>query len=158
MINNDILRRLRFALNISDETMMAILKEMGSNIELPYLHAIMAKQDAPEYIPCRDVHLCTFLDGLIIHKRGEQPDRERPQPKKILTNNDILQKLRIALSMRSEDVIEILKVVDFRLSKGELGAFSRKPDHRNYKECGDQVIRNFLNGLTQRNRNVKPKD
>ncbi len=65
----------------------------------------------------------------------------------MLTNNDILKKLRVALELRDEDVIKILKLADFDISKSELNALYRKPDHPNYKSCGDQLLRNFLNGL-----------
>lgn len=65
----------------------------------------------------------------------------------MLTNNDILKKLRVALSLRDEDIIEILKLSDFEVSKSELSALFRKEDHPNYKPCGDQLLRNFLNGL-----------
>lgn len=64
-----------------------------------------------------------------------------------MTNNDIFKKLRVALQLRDDDIIQILKLVDFNISKSELGAFFRKEDHPNYKECGDQILRNFLNGL-----------
>jgi uncharacterized protein YehS (DUF1456 family) len=64
-----------------------------------------------------------------------------------MTNNDILKKLRVALKLRDEDIIEILKLVDFEVSKSELSALFRAEDHPNYKECGDQLLRNFLNGL-----------
>lgn len=64
-----------------------------------------------------------------------------------LTNNDILKKLRVALKLRDEDIIEILKLVDFRVTKSELGAFFRKEDHPNYVPLQDQILRNFLNGL-----------
>jgi uncharacterized protein YehS (DUF1456 family) len=64
-----------------------------------------------------------------------------------LTNNDILKKLRVALKLRDDDIVEILKLVDFRISKSELGAFFRKEDHPKYMECQDQILRNFLNGL-----------
>ena len=64
-----------------------------------------------------------------------------------MTNNDVLKKLRVALHLRDDDIIQILKLVDFNISKSELGAIFRKEDHPNYKECGDQILRNFLNGL-----------
>ena len=64
-----------------------------------------------------------------------------------MTNNDILKKLRVALHFRDEDIIQILALVDFQITKSELGAIFRKEDHPNYKECGDQLLRNFLNGL-----------
>jgi len=64
-----------------------------------------------------------------------------------VTNNDIFKKLRVALKLKDDDILGILKLVDFKISKSELGAIFRKDDHPNYKECGDQLLRNFLNGL-----------
>ncbi|GAL78064.1 hypothetical protein JCM19274_4563 [Algibacter lectus] len=64
-----------------------------------------------------------------------------------MTNNDILKKLRVALKLRDDEIVKILELVDFRISKSELGAFFRRDDHPKYMECGDQVLRNFLNGL-----------
>jgi uncharacterized protein YehS (DUF1456 family) len=78
-----------------------------------------------------------------------------PEPE-MLTNNDILKKLRVALNLRDEDIIHILTLVDFNISKSELGAIFRKEDHPNYKPCGDQLLRNFLNGLVIYKRGIKP--
>jgi uncharacterized protein YehS (DUF1456 family) len=64
-----------------------------------------------------------------------------------MSNNDIMKKLRVALQLRDDQIVEILKLVDFKVSKTELGAFFRSEDHPNYKPCGDQILRNFLNGL-----------
>ena len=64
-----------------------------------------------------------------------------------MSNNDVLKKLRVALKLRDDHIIDILKLVDFKISKTELGAFFRSEDHPNFKPCGDQVLRNFLNGL-----------
>ena len=64
-----------------------------------------------------------------------------------LTNNDIFKKLRVAHKLRDNDIVDIFKLVDFKVSKSELGAFFRKEDHPKYMECGDQILRNFLNGL-----------
>ena len=72
-----------------------------------------------------------------------------------MDNNDIFKKLRVALMLRDDQIIEILELVDFRLSKAELGAFFRNADHPNYMECGDQVLRNFLNGLVIHLRGTK---
>lgn len=72
-----------------------------------------------------------------------------------MTNNDIFKKLRVALQLRGEEIVEILQLVDFRISKSELGAFFRAEDHPNYKECGDQILRNFLNGLVIHLRGTK---
>jgi len=75
-----------------------------------------------------------------------------------MSNNDILKKLRVALHLRDDQIIEILKLVDFDISKSELSAFFRKEDHPNYKNCGDQVLRNFLNGLVIHLRGKKPTE
>ncbi len=64
-----------------------------------------------------------------------------------LSNNDIFKKLRVAHKLRDTDIIEICKLVDFKVSKGELGALFRNEEHPKYMECGDQILRNFLNGL-----------
>ncbi len=74
-----------------------------------------------------------------------------------LTNNDILKKLRVALKFRDDDIIEVLKLVDYNISKSELGAFFRKPDHPKYMQLQDQILRNFLNGLIIYNRGIREK-
>ncbi len=65
----------------------------------------------------------------------------------MLSNNDILKKIRVALSLRNDDIIEILSLVDFEISKGALGDLFRNEDHPGFVEAGDQLLRNFLNGL-----------
>ncbi len=72
-----------------------------------------------------------------------------------MTNNDIFKKLRVALMLRDDEIVDILNLADFKISKSELGAFFRKEDHPNYMECGDQVLRNFLNGLVIHLRGTK---
>ena len=74
-----------------------------------------------------------------------------------MTNNDIFKKLRVALMLRDDEIVEILKLADFKISKSELGAFFRKENHPNYMECGNQVLRNFLNGLVIHLRGTKEK-
>jgi uncharacterized protein YehS (DUF1456 family) len=87
--------------------------------------------------------------------RVTTPGREE-NGKKTMTNNDILKKLRIALKLKDTDIIEILKLAGFEITKAEVSALFRNPDHRNYKVCGDQILRNFLNGLIIRNRGERP--
>ncbi len=74
-----------------------------------------------------------------------------------MTNNDILKKLRVALQLRDDEIVDILALVDFRISKSEIGAFCRKEGHPKYRECGDQVLRNFLNGLVLHLRGPRDK-
>lgn len=72
-----------------------------------------------------------------------------------MTNNDVFKKLRVALMLRDDEIVDILKQADFNISKSELSAFFRKDDHPNYRECGDQILRNFLNGLVLHLRGTK---
>jgi len=72
-----------------------------------------------------------------------------------VTNNDILKKLRIALELKDDDIIEILKLADFEISKTELSALFRNPGHKNYKECGNQLLRRFLDGLIIKKRGLR---
>ncbi len=74
-----------------------------------------------------------------------------------MTNNDVFKKLRVAIQLRDDEIVEILKLVDFKISKSELGAFFRSEDHPKYKNCGDQILRNFLNGLVIHMRGTKEK-
>lgn len=73
-----------------------------------------------------------------------------------LTNNDVFKKLRVALKLRDDEIIKICELVDFQVSKSELGAIFRNPDHPKYMECGDQFLRNFLNGLVIHMRGPMP--
>lgn len=152
MIHNDVLRRLRYALAINDTAAISIFKLVDYDMEIGYLHAIMKKEDEEGFLPCRDKIIALFLDGLIIKNRGKQEGRA-PQPLgagERLSNNEVLRKIRIAMSFKDDDMVEVLKLADFRMSKGELSAFFRKPDHRNFKPAGDQVVRNFLQGLVKK--------
>jgi len=154
MIHNDVLRRLRFALAINDTAAISIFKLVNYDMDISYLHAVMKREDEEGYLPCRDKIIALFLDGLIIKNRGRQEGQELQElgPKERLSNNEVLRKIRIAMSYKDEDMISVLKLADFRMSKGELSAFFRKPDHRNYKPAGDQVVRNLLQGMVKKYR------
>lgn len=146
MTNNDFLRRLRYALNIKDNIMVQIFKK--GNI-------IVTREDVIDYLK-KDIDeglkklsnndLISFLDGLIIQKRGKKEDGT-PVPKIKVTknnlNNILLRKLRIALAFKSYDMIRIFKLGGIEISEGELSALFRREDHKNYKECGDKYVRVF---------------
>jgi uncharacterized protein YehS (DUF1456 family) len=106
----------------------------------------MKKDDDPDFQSCSDSELAIFLNGLIIDRRGKK-EGPLPVPEKRLTNNVIFRKLKIALDLQAEDILEILESVDVKISKHELSAFFRKPDHKHYRECKDQVLRNFIHGV-----------
>jgi uncharacterized protein YehS (DUF1456 family) len=146
MRNNDILRRLRYTFDLKDSQMMALFALAGPPVEWERVSGWLKRDDDPAYQECSDAQLAVFLNGLIIDKRGRK-DGPQPEPEKVLSNNIILMKLRIALNLKAEDVLEIMSLADMPISKHELSAFSRKPDHKHYRDCKDQMLRNFLKGL-----------
>ncbi|MBB1269099.1 DUF1456 family protein [Shewanella sp. SR44-3] len=154
MINNDILRRVRFVFDYSNAKMITIFAKAKVEISTEQIIALLKKEEEEGYQACNDTLMCQFLDGLIIENRGLKPGAEIPTPLKQLTNNLIFKKLRVALELREEDIIAALASADFAMSKSELGALFRSPDHKNYKACGDQVLRNFIKGLSIKHRGV----
>ncbi|MBN7818413.1 DUF1456 family protein [Bowmanella yangjiangensis] len=154
MTNNDILRRIRYAFDFKDNAMVEVFAAADHKVSVQQLHNWLRKDDDAQFVALSDAELGLYLDGLINIKRGKR-EGETPQTLPRLTNNVIFQKLRIALNMKAEDILETMQLVDFRLSKHELSAFFRKPDHKNYRECKDQILRNFLNGVQRR---LRPQD
>ncbi|WP_448211532.1 DUF1456 family protein [Colwellia sp. MEBiC06753] len=154
MTNNDILRRLRFCFNYSDKKMCDIfaLADVGATKE--QVNNWLRKDDDKDQVALADHVFSGFLNGLIIEKRGKK-DGETPVNEKKLNNNLILVKLKIALSLQAEDILALLKQVGFNLGKSELSAFFRKADHKHYRECKDQVLRNLLNALQVKYRPIK---
>lgn len=154
MTNNDIFRRLRYAINLNNQAVMEIFRLSGQKMGQSQVTALLKKEDEEGYQECGDQVLESFLDGLIAYKRGKregEPDRTGRSGAR-LTNNDILRKIRIALELKEEEMLEIFRLARFPTSKSELTALFRTKGHENYKECGDQMLRNFLKGLTARNR------
>jgi uncharacterized protein YehS (DUF1456 family) len=150
------LRRLRYALDISDPAMVSIFGLSGHSIDQSALGALLKKEDEVGYVECSSALTGLFLDGLIIHKRGVKESQPGLTEKNeaVLNNNSILKKMRIALELKEEDMISIMKLVNIVISKSELSALFRNTGHKNFKVCGDQFLRNFLKGLTIRNRNI----
>ena len=146
MLNNDILRRLRFITQLNDSRMIQVFSLVGKKVDLKVINSWLKKEDHPEYEFLPESDLADFLNALIIHLRGPKDGTSTP-PQSNLDNNVILKKVKIAFNLTSDDQIEIFRHADFKLSKHELSAFSRRPGHKNYRECKDQVLRNFLNGL-----------
>lgn len=146
MNNNDILRRLRFAFDINDDKMMKLFKLGGYEATRAEISDWLKKDDDPAFQGIIDQMLSIFLNGFIIEKRGKK-DGVEPKAEKRMNNNMVLRKLKIALSLQDTDVLDILNLADFRLSKHELSAFFRNPNHEHYRPCKDQVLRNFLIGL-----------
>jgi uncharacterized protein YehS (DUF1456 family) len=167
--NNDILIRVRYALDIKNKDMLEVFKLGGIELSKEELLLILTKSkddyhdDADNFddveaneenIKCDNIMLESFLNGFIIFKRGKQDPTPGQPERPALTiknnervNNMLLKKLKIALALTSEDMLDILEKAGFIITRGELSALLRKEGHKNYKECGDQNARNFLKGL-----------
>ena len=145
MTNNDVLRRIRYTFNFDDSKMIAIFALADLEVTRAEISNWLKKDDDPDYQKCSDVTLAIFLNGLINDKRGKK-EGPQPEPETSLSNNIIFRKLKIALNLQAEDVLMLLKQADFSISKHELSAFFRRPGHKHYRECKDQVLRYFLKG------------
>lgn len=159
MNNNDVLRRLRYALDISNPAMIEIFQISGCTMAQPTLIKLLKKEEEEDFISCSNPLLSFFLDGLIIHKRGRKnpAETEAPKPDASLNNNAILKKLRIALDLKEDDMLALMALAGVTISKSELSALFRNKGHKHYKECGDQFLRNFLQGLTVQHRKITPE-
>lgn len=157
MDNNDLLIRLRYALELKNKEMAEIFKLGGEDVSVPEVVQLLKKTDEEneeEQMKCNNDLLNAFLNGLIVYKRGKQEPKPgetvAPEPsvnQRANVNNLLLKKVKIALALTTEDMLEVFATAGLRVSKGELGALLRKEGHKNYKECGDKFARNFLKGL-----------
>ena len=150
MLNNDVLRSLRYTLDISDAQMVDIIKLSGKQVVLNDLAAMLKKDDEEGFTPCDDELMAHFLDGLVYFKRGKDDSRPAQPLELPITNNTVLKKLRVAFELKEDDMHTIMNSVDCPVSKPEMSALFRKFGHSNYRTCGDQFLRNFLKGLTLR--------
>lgn len=150
MTNNDILRRIRYLFNYSDQKMMEIFKLANYDVKKTDVIDWLRKTEDPFLIEISDKELAVFLNGLIVEKRGKR-EGPAPEPEQHLNNNIILRKLKIALDLKSEDIIALFASIDIKVGKPELSAFFRKPDHKSYRPVLDQYLRNFLNALQNKN-------
>ncbi len=153
--NNDILRRLRYSFEFNDNKMITLFEHTGSTVTREQVSAWLKKEEDEGYVEIKEVEFATFLNGLIIEKRGKR-DGPQPEPETKLNFNIILTKLKIALNLKAEDIIEMLSETKVKISKPELSAFFRKPDHKHYRVCKSQIIRNFLMAIQTKYRKSAP--
>lgn len=146
MNNNDVLRKIRYTFDYNDDKMVSIFKLADVEVERAQVTKWLKRDEDEEFEGIYDKSLATFLNGFINLHRGKR-EGEQPKPEKTLNNNLILRKLKIALNLKDTDVLDILDEADFRFSKSELSALFRKPTHQHFRQCKDQVLRNFLMGM-----------
>ena len=125
---------------------MTIFGLAGLPVSRALISDWLKKEDNPTFPKCSDKQLAIFLNGWIIDRRGKK-EGPQPKPETRLTNNIIFRKLKIALNLQADDVLGLMQLANFNISKHELSAFFRKPDNKHYRECKDQILRNFLKGV-----------
>ena len=148
---NDVLRRLRYALNLHDQQLAQMANRAGGAVTPQHVTRLLLPEDHPNAVECSPAELEHMLDGLIMARRGPPDPSRPPHPRagKALTNNDILKKCRIALTLKDSDILHILAANGLTMGAPELNALFRNPSHKHYRECGDQLLRKFLMGLAK---------
>ncbi|WP_447547839.1 DUF1456 family protein [Staphylococcus aureus] len=155
MLSNDILRSVRYILKANNTDLARILA-LGNVDATPEQIAIWLRKEEEEgFQRCPDIVLSSFLNGLIYEKRGKDEAAPALTAERRINNNIVLKKLRIAFSLKTDDILAILTGQLFRVSMPEITAMMRAPDHKNFRECGDQFMRYFLRGLAAREHAAK---
>lgn len=153
MNNSDVLRRLRYTFDFSDQQVIDLFGAGGLVVTRELISNLLKKEEDEAHEPCSNVQLAAFLNGLIVKKRGPKPGSEGPPALETqLNNNDKLRKLKIALNLKEGDMLELMALAKMPLSRPELSALFRHTDHPHYRPCQDQLLRNFLQGLQLRHR------
>lgn len=169
MTNNDILRSIRYMLDLSNQRLVDICQLAEHETTVEDINTYLKPEEDEAYVACPDAVMLDFLDGLVIYKRGrketaagvktEQDAESAPtELSKVearaltlrMNNNLVLKKLRVAFELKEEDMHAIFASAQHEISKPELSALFRKKGHGNYRACGDQILRYFLKGLTMR--------
>ena len=152
MINNDVLRSIRYMLDLSDNKVIEVIQlaDPGFAIDKDDVRAFLLREDEPGYQACTDRVMAHFLDGLVIHRRGRDESLPPRPVEKRINNNVVLKKLRVAFQLTDVDMHKAFADAGFPVSRPELSALFRQPGHKNFRLCGDQLLRNFLKGLTLR--------
>ncbi len=153
MTNNDIIRRLRYTFDYSDDQMIELFKLGRTEVTRAQVSDWLKKDEAVQ-VKLMDIELSSFLNGMIVKNRGAKEGVVMENERQ-LNNNLIFRKLRIAMNFKDTDIIKVYDEVGMVISKHELSAIFRKPDQRQYRACLDQFLRNFLLGLQLRERGNK---
>lgn len=149
MTNNDVLIRVRFALNLKNSEVMDMCRLGKMPLDAAALDGLLKKEEEGQVV-CSPDQLKAFLKGLVAAKRGVR--EEAPGPEPVLNNNYILKSLKVALQLKDEDIVGLVALAGMKVSKSEVGSLLRAEGHRNFQSCKDQILRNFLRGLTVRYR------
>ncbi len=158
MTNNNVMKSIRYMLEINNTKIVDLCKLGGLEVTKKQVHAFMLDEEDPQHLKCSDEVLAFFLDGVIFFKRGKDESKSPAEIELPMSNNLVLKKLKVAFELKEDEVLELITLSGFIFGKSELSSFLRKKDHRNYRPCGDQVLRYFLKGLTLKLRKVSDPD
>ncbi len=147
MTNNEVIKSVRYTLDIKNSEVAQLIKDGGVELSALETANILKHEDDEGFAECPIETIHAFLDGLILKRRGPSDSSAPKQATDRINNTIVLRKLRIAFEMKDTDMIATLKKAGFTVSKGEINALFRAPTHKHYMKCGDQFLRNFLKGL-----------
>ncbi|RYZ74930.1 MAG: DUF1456 family protein [Lysobacteraceae bacterium] len=152
MINNDVMRSIRYMLDLGDAKVIEVMQLADADFPMVKddLPALLKKEGEPGFAACSDRVLAHLLDGLVIYYRGRDESLPPRPVETRISNNLVLKKLRVAFQLKDADMHEVFASAGFPLSKPEMTALFRQAGHKHYRACGDQILRNFLKGLTRR--------
>jgi uncharacterized protein YehS (DUF1456 family) len=146
MNNNEVLCQIRDIFDLNNSKLIEIFGLADCEVTEGQIGGWLQTTDDSKMVRCRDVELATFLNGFINARRGKK-EGEQPEPQTRLGNNAIFNKLKIALNLKAEDILDIFSLVDYTISKHELAAFFRKTSNKHFRKCSDEVLEHFLSGL-----------
>ena len=146
MDNNDILRRLRYTFEFDDRQMIDLFAQGDCAVTREQVSDWLKRDDDPAFKGLKDLEMASFLNGLIVHRRGRR-DGAHPVAETHLDNNIVLRKLKIALDLKDVDLLRLITLGGMTLGRPALSALFRKRGHKHYRECQDQILRKFLKGV-----------
>lgn len=146
MNNNEMIKRLRFILDIDDAALTECFTLAACPLTVENVSAFLKAEDDSSYQACSDEHMSRFLDGLIVFRRG--PSKDGLRNPVALTNNLILKKVRIALELEARDLDNSFMLADCELSPHEISSLFRKPGTKHFVECSDHMLERFFSGLS----------
>lgn len=149
MTNNDILKRMRAIFNMDDQKLMGIFQLADHRVSKGQINGWFKKEKEFGYVHMRDRELAIFLNGFISEKRGKK-EGVQVVPENELNNNIILKKIKIALALKTEEVLDIFQMVEKPITSHELSGFLRNPKQEKFRPMLDQYLRYFFQGLRAR--------
>lgn len=150
MTNNEVMISVRYTLEIKNKEVVQMIKDGGVELSVLDVVDILKNEEDEGFAECPPETIHAFLDGLILQRRGPSDGPAKKFSTAAINNNMVLRKLRIAFDMKDTDMIDTMKSVGLPVSKGELSALFRASSHKHFRKCGDQFMRNFLKGLTNK--------